>query len=253
MGWLQVYDMMKQLGIHADLLTYNLLLGFCRIKGNWQTAFQLFEEMNLKAVAPNMFTYMTLIEVSNYRGAGRCHEALYAFRALLNAGEPVPDYVEEELVRCVENGCAKTDLKGALQIFAKMEAVGMSKSTRTYNAVLAACAGAGEWVAALDIYACMVQEGVTADTASYNAVLQVPPTLPPGGCHTGAPSSTVRPRRGSLSYKYAHTRISRSRSHCCRRAPPLVRWTALWTFSSGWQRGAAPISPWWPTPLPTTS
>ena len=110
-----MYDMMKQRDISPDLLTYNLLLGFCRIKGNAQTAFQIFEEMNLKAVAPNMFTYMTLIEVSNYRGAGRCHEALYAFRALLNAGEAVPDYVAEELIRCVENGCAKVSKTQTLE------------------------------------------------------------------------------------------------------------------------------------------
>jgi hypothetical protein len=56
-----------------------------------------------------------------------CSQALYAFRSLLNAGESIPDYVKEELVSCIENGCAKTDLKGALEIFAKLEAVGMAQ------------------------------------------------------------------------------------------------------------------------------
>jgi pentatricopeptide repeat protein len=68
---------------------------------------------------------------------------------------------------------AQADLKGALEIFAKCEAVGVAGSTRAFNAVLAACGRAGEWVAALDIYACMAQQAVPVDTASYNAVLQV--------------------------------------------------------------------------------
>jgi hypothetical protein len=37
-------------------------------------AFDLFEELNISGVIPNMFTFTTLIEACNYRKGGHCHE-----------------------------------------------------------------------------------------------------------------------------------------------------------------------------------
>mmetsp|Transcript_49259 Transcript_49259/g.94082 ORF Transcript_49259/g.94082 Transcript_49259/m.94082 type:complete len:573 (+) Transcript_49259:354-2072(+) len=167
-----VYDMMREHQVQPDLFSYNLLIGVCRIRGEYKKAFEIFEQMNLLGVIPNMFTFTTLIEVCNFRNGGHCAEALYAFRSLLNSGDVVPDYIKNELMSCVENGCAKADLKSALEIFAKLEAVGLSNSIRAYNAVLKACGRSGEWVAALDIFACMKQASTHADTQSYNSIIQ---------------------------------------------------------------------------------
>jgi hypothetical protein len=55
-------------------------------------------------------------------------QALFAYRSLLNAGTVAPVHIKTELLSCIENGCEKTDLKGALEIYAKLQAVGLAQT-----------------------------------------------------------------------------------------------------------------------------
>ena len=50
------------------------------------------------------------------------------FHSLLNQGTVPPEHIKRELIECVENGCEKTDLKGTLEIYAKMQAAGLAQT-----------------------------------------------------------------------------------------------------------------------------
>ncbi|KAK3277801.1 hypothetical protein CYMTET_14216, partial [Cymbomonas tetramitiformis] len=148
----RAYDMMKKRGVAPNVFTFNLLISTSRLRGAHEKAFEVYEEMVATGVVPNTFTYTTLIEACNYRKAGHCEPALYAFQALLNSGIEPPDFVRLELLSTIENGCARSNLQGATEVFEGLEDVGMSNNTRAFNAVLNACAREGEWIAALEVF-----------------------------------------------------------------------------------------------------
>jgi len=168
----KVVEMLKKYGVQPDLFTYNLLISVCRIQGDYLKAFEIFGEMNRSHVVPSVYTYAKLIETCNHRNSGHAHEALFAYRSLLNAGTIAPEHIKTELLSCIENGCEKTDLKGALEIYAKLQAIGLAQTTRSYNAVLNTCGVRGEWIAALDVYACMKNDNVLVNTITFNAIIR---------------------------------------------------------------------------------
>jgi len=196
-----VYDEIKDL-CTCSKVTYNTLIDALVRQGSMEIATDLFRDMSLKAVTPDLITYSTLIKGHCVRGD--LEQALQLLGLMQRRGI-APDAI---LFNSILDGCAHKQMCSLTEMVLKdMEAAGIAPSNFTlsilvklygrcadlkmaflvvdtyprrykfdlnaqvFTCLMSACIANGELARALEVYERMKTSGCASDAKTYQTLL----------------------------------------------------------------------------------
>ncbi|KAL2509474.1 Pentatricopeptide repeat-containing protein [Forsythia ovata] len=154
---------------HVQILICTIILEFGK-KGNLVSALIAFEASKQSLGCPNMHVYRTIIDVcglcGNYLKSRTIYEELLACKVIPNT------HVFNSLMNV--NAC---DLNYTLNIYKKMQKLGVTKDIASYNILLKSCCLAANVDLAQDIYRevqCLESKGaLKLDVFTYSTMIKV--------------------------------------------------------------------------------
>ncbi|KAJ9694638.1 hypothetical protein PVL29_010218 [Vitis rotundifolia] len=146
-----VYRNMQNLGVTADMASYNILLKACCVAGRVDLAQEIYREVqNLESngmLKLDVFTYSTIIKV--FADAKLWQMALKIKEDMLSAGV-IPNTVTWS---ALISSCAKAGItEQAIQLFEEMLLAGCEPNSQCYNILLHACVEACQYDRAFRLF-----------------------------------------------------------------------------------------------------
>ncbi|XP_020086825.1 pentatricopeptide repeat-containing protein At5g02830, chloroplastic isoform X5 [Ananas comosus] len=204
---LQAYKNMQNLGVAADLTSYNILLKACcnarrvdlaqniyrdmkhlalngALKLNvytystmikvfadakmWQMALSIKDDMLISDVSPNMITWSSLI--SACAKSGLVDKAIQVFEEMLiNGCEPNAQCCNIILCACVESS---QNFQGAIQAFRRMQDIGITPDVVAYTTAIKACVENKKLKMAFSLFEEMKKFQLQPNWVTYNTLLR---------------------------------------------------------------------------------
>ncbi|XVE76256.1 hypothetical protein DITRI_Ditri12bG0157600 [Diplodiscus trichospermus] len=171
---LDVYKDMQNLGITADMASYNILLKACCIAHRVDLAQDIYNEVkHLESTGMlklDVFTYCTIIKV--FADARLWQMALKIKEDMLSAGVTPNTVTWSSLI----SACANAGLvEQAFQLFEEMILAGCEPNSQCCNILLHACVEASQYDRAFRLFHCWtgVQEGYTSSGDSMLSTKQL--------------------------------------------------------------------------------
>ena len=168
---LSLLEDLRDSGLCADAQVYNAALVACERGAQWDEARLLLDEMVKLGVA-DVFSYNTAIATASRAGKWQEAERLLA---VMSEGEGIsPDaYSYSATISALDRGGQGAR---ALQLFAKMQAQGVSPTVVTYNTAIRACAStqaedSAGWPVALSLLDDMRDDGLAPNLYTFNGVI----------------------------------------------------------------------------------
>jgi pentatricopeptide repeat domain-containing protein 1 len=161
-----VFADMKLAGVRPDVFTYSAMIAVCASSGSARKALQLLDEMKTAGLEPNVVTYSSLVSAC---GKGRMlKEAL----AVLDEMKQVGVTPNEQTFNSLISACgkvAKPDV--AFEMLAAMKAGGLRPNEFTFNALISACAKGRRQKEAFAVFEDMKAAGVSPTVLTYNTLI----------------------------------------------------------------------------------
>ncbi|KAL2933829.1 hypothetical protein RDABS01_016948 [Bienertia sinuspersici] len=135
---MEVYKQMKNLGVEADMTSYNILLKACCLSGRVDVAQDIYREVqNLESIGAlkiDVFTYSTIIKV--FADAKLWQMAIKIKEDMLSAGVTPNTVTWSSLI----SACANAGLVDqATRLFEEMLMAGSQPNSQCFNTLLHAC------------------------------------------------------------------------------------------------------------------
>ncbi|KAG2690319.1 hypothetical protein I3843_09G177600 [Carya illinoinensis] len=148
---LDVYKNMQNLGVRADMASYNILLKACCLAGRVDLAQDIYKEVqhleSTGALKLDVFTYSTIVKV--FADAKLWHMALNIKDDMLSAGVAPNTVAWSSLI----SACANAGLvEQAIQLFEEMLLAGCEPNTQCCNILLHACVEACQYDRAFRLF-----------------------------------------------------------------------------------------------------
>ncbi|GAB4833720.1 hypothetical protein Ancab_031968 [Ancistrocladus abbreviatus] len=156
---MDVYKQMQNLGVMADMATYNILLKACCLAGRIDLAQDVYREVqqleSTGALKLDLFTYSTIIKV--FADAKLWQMALKIKDDMLSAGVTPNTVTWSSLI----SACANTGLVDqATQLFEEMLLAGCDPNMHCFNTLLHACVEACQYDRAFRLFQTWKDSGV---------------------------------------------------------------------------------------------
>jgi len=171
--WREALTLLKRLedgsgASAANARSYASAMTACTRGKQWQRALQLWDQMQERGIRPDGVAYGAAVAA--------CCEGRQATRALrlVQAMRSANVRADAIVFNSALSACARNRpplWKPARQLLREMQRWGVTPTTVSYNAALAAAAAARNWKAALRLMVAMRAEGLTPDTTSFGTAL----------------------------------------------------------------------------------
>ncbi|XP_078431990.1 pentatricopeptide repeat (PPR) superfamily protein [Wolffia australiana] len=166
---LEVYNNIEDESTRNNVSICNSLLG-CMVKdGKFESSMKMFEEMKLKGLLPDLFTYSTLLAGCSKLENGYS-KALELVEELKSRGLGMDSVIYGNILAI----CAKNNLcEEAEHFFQQMIAVGLSPNLFHYSSLLNAYSVDGNYGKADEIIRCMNTAGIVPNKVILTTLLKV--------------------------------------------------------------------------------
>ncbi|XP_010260149.1 PREDICTED: pentatricopeptide repeat-containing protein At5g02830, chloroplastic isoform X2 [Nelumbo nucifera] len=156
---LHVYKQMQNLGVSADVTSYNILLKACCLAERVDLAQKIYIEMEHKAstgeLKLDVFTYSTIIKA--FADAKMWQMALKVKEDMLSSGVTPNMFTWSSLL----SACANVGLVGkAIQVFEEMLQAGCEPNSQSCNILLHACVEAYQYDRAFRMFQLWKESGI---------------------------------------------------------------------------------------------
>ncbi|XAR69021.1 hypothetical protein NMG60_11000464 [Bertholletia excelsa] len=174
---MHIYRHMQNLGVAADMTSYNILLKSCCLAARVDLAQDIYREVQLLESAGKLkldvFTYSTIIKI--FADAKMSQMALKIKEDMLSAGVTPNTVTWSSLI----SACANAGLaKQAIQLFDDMLLSGCEPNSQCCNALLHACVEAHQYDRAFRIFRSWKEDGfhkgIGLEHAQKNAITSFP-------------------------------------------------------------------------------
>lgn len=170
---LEIFEWFKRKGCYElHVIHYNIVLRILGKAKKWSHVQSLWDEMNVKRIAPINSTYGTLIDV--YSKGGFEKEALLWLQKMTKQGMK-PDEITMAIVLQLYKKAG--EFRKAEEFFEKWSESSLdshvSLSSHTYNTLIDTHGKAGQLKEASEIFALMLREGIAPTTVTFNTMIHI--------------------------------------------------------------------------------
>jgi len=149
------------------------MISACEKGGQWQKAFELFDELQRRGLEPEIITYNAMI--SNCEKGGQWEKALELFDELQQRGLKPDVITYNALISACEND-GGGQWEQAFELFGDLKRRGLEPTVITYNAMISACEKGGQWDKALELFEELQQRGLEPTLVTYDAMISASET-----------------------------------------------------------------------------
>ncbi|CAK9047939.1 unnamed protein product [Durusdinium trenchii] len=163
-GWQMaagLFGELRRLVLDPTVVSYNALMGRLETDGSahWDESLRLLEELQEKAILPDVLTFNTAIAVNRQR-----KPVVNKLLAAMRSKNLVPDVISYN--SAISSCQANSDWHDALQFLDEMYLSSVPVDRISYNAVLSCCFAASQWQKVFQLLDAMVAAGMAGFTAS---------------------------------------------------------------------------------------
>ncbi|KAK9291150.1 hypothetical protein L1049_009338 [Liquidambar formosana] len=204
---LRAYKHMQNLGVIADMASFNILLKACCLAGRVDLAQDIYREVqhleSTGILKLDVFTYSTIIKV--FADAKLWQMALKIKEDMLSAGVTPNTVTWSSLI----SACANTGLvEQAIQLFEEMLLAGCEPNSQCCNILLHACVEAFQYDRAFRLFQCWKGSGFQGtfgkvDNGSTDNILHAENTYE--NCSTTMPNCRTDSHYSSYAKKFSFT------------------------------------------------
>ena len=169
---------MQERGVKGSAYTYNMVIQACGQCGDVEGALLARGAMHSAGVAPNSFTYVALLEATNYRGHGQLEEALGLWKDMRALMEPEQSLCEAlaAVYRCAVRKAP--DAEGVRVCFASLEEsgawddLGEGEQETVVRATVRRLADLRDIAGAMHFFTLSMERQMQASTGMYNEFIR---------------------------------------------------------------------------------
>jgi pentatricopeptide repeat protein len=158
---------MAEQHIAADVLTYNTVIKALCLRGKWYEAQNLVAEMEARGISPNSVTYVLLMNgLLKSQRPSTCL-TLFETAASDSCTAPLMENVQV-YTTAISAASALGDYERAMELVARMQAVGVKPTVQTLTSLMNACLSSGRSDLALQVYTQMQRLVKNSNTSNNN-------------------------------------------------------------------------------------